>query len=84
MDGVERGLLVGAALAYVLGVQLPTAAINVPLNNRLQTLDVDALDANALRAAHEAFEPRWNRWNAVRTVVASGVTAVLLVLLFLR
>ncbi len=43
LEGVGRLLIIFAALAYLLGVQLPTAAINIPLNKRLQALDVDAL-----------------------------------------
>ena len=54
-------LLIVAAAAYLLGVQLPTAAINIPLNNKLQTLDVDAMNETAQTAARKDFEPRWNR-----------------------
>jgi uncharacterized membrane protein len=55
--------------------------INVPLNNRLQTLDVDAMDETAQATAREAFEPRWNRWNGIRSVVASLASVLLIVLL---
>lgn len=82
LEGIERGLLVAAALVYILGVQLPTATINVPLNNRLQTLDVAAMEAATLRTEREAFEPRWNRWNAIRTIMACLTTMLLLALLF--
>lgn len=83
LDGSRQGLLLVAALLYLLGVQLPTVAINIPLNNQLQEVDVAALDASACRTAREAFEPRWNRWNQRRTVVAVLVSALLLTLLFL-
>ena len=43
LDGVGLLLIIFAALAYILGVQLPTVTINIPLNNKLQTLDVDAM-----------------------------------------
>jgi uncharacterized membrane protein len=72
---------VGSALAVVVGVQLPTFAINVPLNNRLQALDLDVLDQAALGAAREAFEARWNRWNSIRTVLASLTALMLLIVL---
>ena len=75
-------LIIFAALVYILGVQLPTIAINVPLNNKLQTLDVDAANEAALKAAREDFEPRWNRWNTIRAGLSSLVTILLLVLLF--
>mgnify|MGYP001573002823 CR=1 FL=1 len=81
LGGIERSLLIFAALAYLLGVQLPTITINVPLNNKLQTLDADALDETAQKKARQDFEPRWNRWNAIRTFFSGLVSALLIVLL---
>ena len=81
LDRVDRMLIILATLAYVLVVQLPTLTINVPLNNKLQALDVDAVDEAAQQAAREDFEPRWNRWNAIRTAFASLVSVLLVVLL---
>jgi len=80
LGGADRLLLIGAAGVYLLGVQLPTVAINVPLNNRLQALDLDDLDTAVLRTEREAFEGRWNRWNAIRTVVACVSVVALLAL----
>ncbi len=82
LDGAERLLIIVAALAYLFGVQLSTFTINVPLNNKLQTLDVGAMNETAQEAARKDFEPRWNRWNSFRTVFASLASALLLVLLF--
>lgn len=65
--------MIAAALVYLLGVQAPTFLVNIPLNNRVQRLDV----------TREEFEPRWNRWNVARTACAS-LASVLLVLLLLR
>lgn len=81
LDGAGRLLIILATLAYLLGVQLPTVTINVPLNNQLQTLDVDTMDETTLKADRKAFEPRWNRWNAIRTAVASLTSALLMILL---
>lgn len=81
LDTAGRWLLITATLAYLLGVQLPTFAVNIPLNNRLQSLQADTMDSNALAAARAAFEARWNRWNAIRTVVSCLVTLLLIVLL---
>ena len=83
LDGIARLLLIGVAVLYIAGVQLPTAAINVPLNNRLQTLDIATMKGAERRAARAAFEPRWNRWNVARTVVSSMVAAVLITLLWM-
>ncbi|WP_457652199.1 anthrone oxygenase family protein [Rhodocaloribacter sp.] len=83
LAGSSRLLLLGAALVYLLGVQLPTFVVNVPLNNRLQTLNAGALDAAALREARRNFEPRWNRWNVFRTALSSLSALLLIALLFI-
>lgn len=83
LAGVDRLLIAAAALLYLLGVQLPTGMVNIPLNNRLQQVDLRATADTALRRAREAFEPRWNRWNRMRTVCA-GLVSVLLLLVLLR
>lgn len=54
--------------------------INVPLNNQLQTLDLEAMSDDALAEARAGFEPRWNRWNQIRTVLATLASALLIVL----
>ena len=82
LDGAGRLLIIFAALAYLLGVQLPTVTINIPLNNKLQTLDVDAMNETTQKAARQDFEPRWNRWNSIRTAFATLSSALLIILLF--
>ncbi len=82
LDGAGRLLIIFAALAYLLGVQLPTVTINIPLNNKLQTLDVDAINETTQKAARKDFEPRWNLWNSIRTAFASLASALLIILLF--
>ncbi|MEV0589830.1 anthrone oxygenase family protein [Nonomuraea cavernae] len=56
-----------AGVVYALGAFLPTAALNVPMNN---ALDADRLD-------WAAYSPRWTRWNTVRAV--ASVAALLLI-----
>lgn len=75
---VDRLLLAAAGLLYLVGVQLPTALINIPLNNQLQRLSIDDLDESTARREREAFEGRWNRWNAIRTGLAIGASILLL------
>ena len=84
LDGIERVFVIVSALVYVMGVQVPTFRINVPLNNTLQRLDVDAMDKDALASARRAFENRWVRWNSIRTVVASLVSVALMFVLLWR
>ncbi len=82
LDGYGRLLIIFAALAYLSGVQLPTFTINIPLNNKLQTLDVDAMNETTQKAARKDFEPRWNLWNSIRGAFASVASALLIILLF--
>lgn len=81
LDGVERLLMLFAVLTYLLIVQLPTFTINVPLNNKLQTLDVDDMDEIALKANRTDFEARWVLWNLIRTIISILVSASLMILL---
>ena len=83
LDATGRWVLMVSTFGYLVGVQLPTIIINVPLNNKLQSLNVDAMDEAAREAAREAFEGRWNRWNVVRTIV-SCLVSLLLIGLVLR
>lgn len=80
-SGLERVLLALAGGVYLLGVQLPTFVINIPLNNELQALNVDGAEESELRSMREHFEPRWNRWNAIRTAFAAVTSSILVVLL---
>ena len=81
LSGGKRLLLLVAAGLYLLAVQAPTITINIPLNNKLQTLDVDAMNERDRQLARADFEPRWNRWNAMRTMFASLASALLIILL---
>lgn len=80
-SGLDQLLLLTASVLYLGGVQIPTAVVNIPLNRRIQALNIDALDADALRGEREAFEGRWNRWNALRTGFATISVVLLMVLL---
>jgi uncharacterized membrane protein len=81
LDGTGRGLVIAAVLVYLLGVQLPTVTINVPLNNKVQALAIADMDETARAAARREFEARWNTSNSVRTVLASVVSVLLMALL---
>jgi uncharacterized membrane protein len=83
LNGADRVLMMVAAAVYFLCVQLPTVAINIPLNNVLQKLESGKMNEPARSRARGAFEARWNRWNAFRTAGAS-ITSFALMLLLLR
>lgn len=83
LEGLSALLMGGAVLCYLLGVQLPTATMNIPLNNTLQSHDVDTMTAEILEKARQEFEPRWNQWNMIRTGFASLTSLLLIILLSL-
>jgi uncharacterized membrane protein len=82
LQGFDLAILAFAALAYILGVQVSTITINLPLNNKLQTLDVDAMNETDIKMARKDFEQRWNTSNVIRTAIASCVSVLLIILLF--
>ncbi|RKN38516.1 anthrone oxygenase family protein [Streptomyces hoynatensis] len=69
--GAAGLLFLAAAAVYLLGVLLPTAAVNVPMNEALAALaPPDAVGAWA------GYRGRWTRWNSLRA--ACGAATVLL------
>ena len=71
LEGISRILIFAAAILYIFGMQLPTISVNIPLNNRLQTLNFETMDESTVVAERQQFEARWNRWNTIRTGFAS-------------
>lgn len=83
LDDTELVIMLAAATIYLFGVQLPTLAVNVPLNNELQTVDTRVVDEAGLRDARQRFEPRWNQWNVFRTMLATLASTLFMILLFI-
>jgi uncharacterized membrane protein len=83
LGATERLLVVVATLAYLLCVQLPTVIVNVPLNNKLQTLDLEGMNAGECGVVRGEFETRWNQWNVFRTAFAILASALFAIVPFL-
>ncbi|WP_101790079.1 DUF1772 domain-containing protein [Nonomuraea indica] len=60
-DATAGALFVAAAVVYFLGAFVPTAAVNVPLNNALEAGGVD----------WAGYSPRWLRWNHLRSLACT-------------
>ncbi|MGX9788524.1 anthrone oxygenase family protein [Mycobacterium sp. MMS18-G62] len=73
-------LLVGAILAIVGAII--TMAVNVPLNNHLDTVNPVGLSPADAAREWQAYFSTWTAWNHVRT--ATGVIAAALMLVGLR
>ena len=74
LSGQEALLLWIGCGWYLLGVQLPTIAFNIPLNNTIQAIKIDKVNELELTNSRVNFEAKWNRWNRIRT--ANGIIAV--------
>ena len=81
LHDVDFFMMLLAAVAYIIGVQVSTIVVHLPLNNKLQKVDVDHSSEAELKVARLEFEQRWNRSNEIRTVIACSVSLILIVLL---
>lgn len=81
---VETVLVIIAGFVYLLGVQGLTVLVHLPLNRRIQTVNVEEWDASALREERLLFETRWIRFNWIRTIIGLGVIVTFMVALSLK
>ncbi len=68
-----------AAILFFVGIGLITVFKNVPLNEMLETANLEVLSKVELQELRNKFEQPWNRWHLVRTL-SSFLSFVLLVL----
>ena len=82
LNGMQMYLLSTASVLYLLGVQLPTFRFNIPLNNSLQSLNIEKLNETESTLFRSNFEASWNRWNRFRTVNSIVTVSIFLLVLF--
>jgi uncharacterized membrane protein len=73
--------IIATGFFYLIGVQGLTISIHIPLNNKIQKIDVDKEDELKLNEVRKEFEIKWNYYNRIRTVVAFTVTTLLMLIL---
>jgi uncharacterized membrane protein len=61
-----------ATAMFVVGVLGVTVARNVPLNDRMASVELAAASDVELHSLRTAVQGPWARWNAIRTVAAVG------------
>ena len=81
---VETVLVIIAGFVYLLGVQGLTVLVHLPLNRRIQTVNIEERDASGLREERLLFESRWIRFNWIRTLIGLGVIVTFMVVLSLK
>ena len=64
-----------AAAIYLVGALLPTAMVNVPMNEALAT-HAQALSIDQASEIWRAYSEKWQAWNMARTI-ASGLSLLL-------
>jgi len=71
----QAWIIIGAAL-YLIGAFLVTMVFNVPMNQRLDAMDLSAPETVAYWAK---YARHWTFWNHVRTLASVGATLCFLV-----
>ena len=80
--GIERWTVIAIGFVYLLGVQGITIRVHLPLNNRLQRLEIDEMDPESLSKERNKFETRWNYFNNIRTLIAFVVSFSLMLFIY--
>ena len=71
---LEAWKIIFVSLFYLLGVQAITIIIHLPLNKRIQKIDINSTNLQSLNEERKNFETKWNYFNNIRTVIAFLVT----------
>jgi uncharacterized membrane protein len=77
LPGNSKWTLTGGYL-YLFGVFIITVAVNVPLNNQLDSVDSDQSEGISFWKNYLTF---WTRWNHVRTVAAISASSAFMLAL---
>ncbi len=77
--GTHQAYLLAGCALYLFGCLLVTVAFNVPLNNRLASVESDSSGAEALWANYLS---RWTLWNHVRTAASLAAAALFAIALY--
>ena len=71
---LEGWKIIFVSLVYLIGVQAITIIIHLPLNRRIQKIDINSISSQSLNEERKNFETKWNYFNNIRTVIAFLVT----------
>ena len=82
LHGIDRWTVIAIGFVYLLGVQVITIRVHLPLNNRLQRLEIDEMDPESLSKERNKFETRWNYFNNIRTLIAFAVSFSLMLFIY--
>ncbi len=69
-NGLTFWLMLAATLTYLIGTFGVTAFGNVPLNDTLDALNLNNLNAEQISQFRQNYEVKWNQLHTIRTVFA--------------
>ena len=64
---LEGWKIIFVSLVYLIGVQAITIIIHLPLNRRIQKIDINSTNLQSLNEERKNFETKWNYFNNIRT-----------------
>ena len=73
--------VIATGFSYLVGVQGLTIFFHLPLNKRIQSVNVNEMNSKALLDQRVSFEARWTRFNKLRALIACMVTASFIIIL---
>ena len=81
---LEAWLIIFSGIIYLLGVQVITISIHLPLNKHIQKIDINSTNSQTLSEVRKNFETKWNYFNNIRTGIALFVILIFLLILTIR
>ena len=81
---LEAWLIIFTCVVYLLGVQVITITIHLPLNRRIQNIDINSTNSQKLSDERKNFETKWNYYNNIRAGIAVFVVLIFLLILTMR
>ena len=81
---VNSWLIIFTGTTYLLGVQGITITVHLPLNNKIQKLEVEKISSSLLKEERSKFEKKWNFYNNIRTMISVSVSFFLILIVEAR
>jgi len=81
---IEAWLIISVGTVYLLGVQGITISIHLPLNKRIQKININSTNYQTLSEERKNFETKWNYFNNIRTGIAFFVILIFLLIITMR
>lgn len=63
--------ILSATVLYIAGVIVVTIFGNVPMNNKLEVLQIESINLEQMASFRLGFENKWNKLNMIRTICSA-------------